>query len=884
VLGRLKSGIRWYILVEGFTLLIVLASLLFWLSFSVDALWFTLTKIELAEWFRIGVDALAVMLLLVAAVYWIGLRAFRKMDNQPLSLVLERRFPSFNDRLVTSVELGRTVTGKESDLTVSMLNRTIENASAEARRIRVADVFETRPVVWAVIGALVTVLITAGYGIAYPGDFKRWMNAYVSLDEEYWVRETRLQVEVIDEITGLPRSFDENRRYKHPKGGDLTLQVTVPLEDSEGRRLVVPQKVEVLYRTQDGGSMEGPIPCTKNGERSFRVSMKVRESIEVYVTGNDFINRHPYFVDVVDPPQVEKMSLRCAYPAYTGMNRDRSVSNTVEVLGNEVSVPLETKFRLDVSTNKPLLLARVEYGRYRLQFGWVPTAGAQSRSTADPKENSRFEAELISKGLPKPQADALQSAVGIGVSQSLATRQFRFPIPRENAEAFFVDDPENPGFRLPFIVSAQKSVKARRAFDTEFPDKLGRPFLMPPDTEMRIYLRDIDEISSISPEQITIHADRDVAPVIEAEKRDIGQAVTRFADIPIFAKIVDDHGVAEARIEYRTALKGRTSTEGEPWQPYELDNPPERNEDGTWDKEFRFWIEEDELVDGERVTKTREFERFKVPLIRVPGEDGTLRDLQAGDLLALSVFAADADNLNGPNTRRGAQVFDFRIVTVQELHNLLYDKESRLRIDFEKIISEVLESRQELVDRKNQLAELKRLKARKPPDDPEAAAELRKRIATLQSAIELTSRRVQAMLRKNHNETKGVEQGFRQIRAELINNKIMTARDTKRLEQGIIRELHNVNKSQGRYDLVDKALGRYNTAVDENRDPAAAIDDSIREVDELLDRLNAALKEMAALLKFQQAIKLIANIIKDEEELIEWVKRLNVEKVFGPNN
>jgi hypothetical protein len=380
---------------------------------------------------------------------------------------------------------------------------------------------------------------------------------------------------------------------------------------------------------------------------------------------------------------------------------------------------------------------------------------------------------------------------------------------------------------------------------------------------------------------------------VEAQRQDIGDAVTRSATIPIVAKIVDDHGVAGARLEYRVAPKGRTTTEGQPWQPWELEHPPQKNAEGLWPKRYDFGtsvVEKDD--EGKTVTRGIPYEYFRVPMVRVTGEDGKQRDLQAGDLLTLSVVATDADDLNGPNSRRSVQVFDFRIVTAEELHDILFEKESRLRIDFEKIIGEIEETRKELLDRRNQLEELKRLAAEKSPAGK--TAEHDKRIENLRAAIRLTSRRAKAQLLKNHNETRPIESGFRQIRAELINNKLMTPGNTKRLEQFIIGELYNankrtgekrpgepVNKLPGDYQLVDIALGRYNTAVDDGRDPAEAIDESLQRTGDLLRRLKAALKEMKELVGFGDAVKKLRKIIKDEDELQQAVELLLRNRILG---
>ncbi|MFQ5732973.1 MAG: hypothetical protein ACE5KM_13615 [Planctomycetaceae bacterium] len=904
VLGRLKSGIRWYVLIEGVTLIIVLAALLFWISFSVDGLWFAASKYELARWFRYGFDAFAGAIILLGGLYWIGMRLFRSIRSKPLALVLERRFPDLNDKLVTSVELRETVTGRETDLTVEMLNRTVENAADEARQLKVSDVFETRPMRWACIGALVAVISVLGYGVAYPEDMQRWADAYIYGEDEYWERDTRLTVHVIDSITNRVREFDDKREYKHPRGGDLTLLVRVPRRDDTGKELVVPDEVYVQYRMGDEGTKSAKCSRTSKRSREFRCSFGgLREDMVFWVTGNDFKNKKPYIVKLVDPPRVDSIVLDCAYPAYTDLNDDDAVDKQKTVKGRQVDVPMETLFLMQVQTNKPVIRARLEFGRFELDFGWMPRADDAGLRAKDPRAVRDFEARLIAKGLTPPQTTLVQSVAGVAVAKSLAKRKFTFSIPKAIARNFFVDG-KTPGFRLPFIVSTQKTAAALARFR---PDKrLGEtfqgfaPFLMPPDSEVRIYLEDDDEIGSPDPELLVIHGNPDPAPAIEAQRVDIGNSVTRFASIPIVARISDErHGVKLVRLEYRVAPKSRNTTEGQPWKYWSVDgvddDTPQKRRDktGRWPRLFKFHsLRKDEEVNYELFENSQ----IKITDVDAAGQE-QLRDLLPGDKLTIAVYAEDADDINGPNFRRSAQVFDFRIVTLKELDVILFEKESRLRIDFEKIIGEVEKTRAELVDRKIQLREWTALSAVKPA--PGKEAEHAEQLADAMNAIRRTASRSRAKLRKNHNETQGVLQGFRQLRAEIVNNKMPV--DTTRLKQDIIDVIAEAVKEvpgnapvkpRGNYDNVDRALGAYSRAVDTKdakgndreivpADVAVALDDSIQQTDDLLARLKDALKEMKELVKFHQAVGLLLEIIDLEKNLKIATELLRNAKILG---
>src|SRR5262245_16994871 len=99
VLARLRSRIRRYVALEGSALVLVVLGVAFWISLGADY-W-----LELSPGVR--------RLFLFAAIVATGIALFRsllvrlgrKLDYRSLALVLERRFPGLNDRLITTVEL-----------------------------------------------------------------------------------------------------------------------------------------------------------------------------------------------------------------------------------------------------------------------------------------------------------------------------------------------------------------------------------------------------------------------------------------------------------------------------------------------------------------------------------------------------------------------------------------------------------------------------------------------------------------------------------------------------------------------------------------------------------------------------------------------------------
>ena len=105
VLSQLRGQIRRYVFIEGCALIAVVLGGLFWLSLAVDHAWFQVSRLELPYWFRAAFDVIVAGLLGFLLISWIGLRVLRSFRAKALALVLERRFPELNDRLVTAVEL-----------------------------------------------------------------------------------------------------------------------------------------------------------------------------------------------------------------------------------------------------------------------------------------------------------------------------------------------------------------------------------------------------------------------------------------------------------------------------------------------------------------------------------------------------------------------------------------------------------------------------------------------------------------------------------------------------------------------------------------------------------------------------------------------------------
>ena len=178
VLGQLRSKIRGYVLAEGTAMVLIVLGSLFWLSLGLDWLCFWVSRMELPVAVRIVFDLLALILVSAGCVLWIVRRYSHVMKPKALALVLERRFPHLDDRLITSVEIEESTTGRESVLTESMLRHTVDDVMQAAEGLDVGDVFDKVPLRRAMIGAIALIVSIAGFSIVMPEAMGYWWAAW----------------------------------------------------------------------------------------------------------------------------------------------------------------------------------------------------------------------------------------------------------------------------------------------------------------------------------------------------------------------------------------------------------------------------------------------------------------------------------------------------------------------------------------------------------------------------------------------------------------------------------------------------------------------------------------------------------------------------------
>lgn len=816
-LRKLRRRIRRYILLEGTALIVTILGLLFWTSLALDWAYFQLSHFELPKWFRMAFDVSVVGLFAFLSLSWIVLSLIRSYREKALALVLERRFPELNDRLITAVELAESKPDPNNPLMFSMLRQTVDDVARLTSQLDLSDVFDKQPLRRALVCATVLGASIGGFAYANSPALERWKNGYLDLQDEYWQREHGLRVRIVTQPNDVIRDFRDHQ-YKHPRGGDLTLLVDV----EPGKK--VPERVDLYYDMLDGRG-SGRVTCSKIGDRQFRHSFgTLLDGIELRVSGGDFTSRNAYRVIVVDPPRVERIELLCRYPAYTGLNppppegdppaNDISARDTVLVQGTQVSLPMETEFWMRVTTNKALVSSRLQFGPYDLTLGDLAD---ESAITTDATDDTNRES---------PRTFQARWTVRTEEGTPEDSRE----IPLDIAKRYFAADRRS--FTVPLVLSPEDAQAARQRIE-ELQGTYGKPFLLPPDTLLRIYLEDTDEIIGSDPANLTINGIADQPPLIETGLKGIGMSITRKAVIPVTGTVTDDYGIAESVFEFKVDKE-------EQWSTQKLRRPPVGEP-----REFEL-----------RLSPTWNFERFAV----------LERELAIGQELTLTLSARDADNLNGPHIARGER-FVFKVVSEEELLSILYQKELNIRRRFEQIISELEETQRDLILHRARAQEAATLRAEEAESSDATRAN---RLRDMTAAIAASAERALNTIQKNANETAAVEGSFRDIREELVNNAIHTPQILERIDGRIVGPLTAINRND--FPEADRALGLFRLANEKGSPPLPLIDASTEKVSILLNHMQSILLEMKKLETFQEAVELLKAIIDEQQKLLDETK------------
>jgi hypothetical protein len=364
-------------------------------------------------------------------------------------------------------------------------------------------------------------------------------------------------------------------------------------------------------------------------------------------------------------------------------------------------------------------------------------------------------------------------------------------------------------------------------------------------------LVDTDNVRSERPYRIHLAGNEDAPPTIDMRMRGIGTSVTPDVIVPIVGKITDDYGLNRVWIE--ALINDRT--------PAEIAFQPTPAGDAEAAVDFRL-------------------ERSKAEGLA----------LQPKDKLHLTVKATDKRTLGvGPNQASGDH-YELDVVTADQLLTYLESRELELRRRFEQIIEEMTETREMLARIKSGGPEQAlQGKAVEPEDTAnkkgegakDAAAAEREKVQTAWSLRLLRARQSLMQSQKSAQEVLGIAASFREIREELINNRVDTADRKGRLEEQIANPLQLIGEKH--FPELDRRLEKLAEVIarleqqksleKEDATTVAAAQAAIDQANQILNAMDDVLKKMMDLEDFNELLDIVRTLIEDQEKLMNEAKK-----------
>ena len=372
-IAALRAGIYCYVLLEGIAAVAVWLGLWFWASMAID--W----CFEPPRLVRAVLLAVAGLGLAAAVFSYILRRAFVRLSDRSMAMLLERRFPQFNDSLLTTVVL-RNRPAEQTGFNPQMLSNTIGRAEQQVAGLRVSEVFDPMPLVRKIVIALGLAAIVGLLAWRAPGDLRIWTQRNLFLADRMWPHKIRL--ELVDFHDGVA---------KVAAGANFKLRVRAFRGDTEIP--VLPDNLEIRFREEGGDVQRKPMtPIGAAASVAAPADEVLREygysftgllstvhfdvvpkyqirlpyplsAIHFESAGGD-LHLHDMVLQVVPNPSL-KLSLRCEYPSYMERN-----PIFIEPGAQPVPVPVGSRLTLSGVASKALESLHIDCPAADRRLAW----------------------------------------------------------------------------------------------------------------------------------------------------------------------------------------------------------------------------------------------------------------------------------------------------------------------------------------------------------------------------------------------------------------------------------------------------------------------------------------------------------------------------------
>ena len=198
-LSAIAGLIRNYVIIEALLWIALWCLAIFWLGGMLDYLPVTAGASETPRAVRIGL--LAVMGLGTGWILIVRLasRVFARLPEKSLALLVERKYPEFNNELVTAVELSNKAEADVSNPVAyrAMLGRVHESVGRRIEAVEPATLLNWQPIWGAGIAFGFAVVVTGIAALGMSSWMVQWSQRLFALSDKPWPRRASLNADGI---------------------------------------------------------------------------------------------------------------------------------------------------------------------------------------------------------------------------------------------------------------------------------------------------------------------------------------------------------------------------------------------------------------------------------------------------------------------------------------------------------------------------------------------------------------------------------------------------------------------------------------------------------------------------------------------------------------
>ncbi|MBI5360123.1 MAG: hypothetical protein HZA48_06015 [Planctomycetes bacterium] len=326
----LRSRIRYLYIMEGLAKILIVFSLFCIITFVID--W---SLRDIPSYVRIVFLISGILILLYSLYKYAVYPLTRKITDDDIILLVERRFPELKEMLISAFQLAR-VTGPDDKFnSPQLVELLVLKAGEESRKIDFSKVVSAAEPKKFLATATVFLAVITVYAAAYPQNFGIWFKRIFGADAQ-WPRRTF--------VTGVEMAPGN----VIAKGDDITIKAII------GGR--VPSRAELEeYASDDIGRTETH-ETKVSGEDEFNFTIeRVSESFSFRIFAGDN-QSELYNVTVLPPPELEEVSVAYHYPSYTRM------TDMTEMNGH-IKAPVGTVVTINGRSNIPIKQSELIIGR-----------------------------------------------------------------------------------------------------------------------------------------------------------------------------------------------------------------------------------------------------------------------------------------------------------------------------------------------------------------------------------------------------------------------------------------------------------------------------------------------------------------------------------------